>query len=71
MLSSRSSARAEIGTNGDSGDWLDLVGGDEEKRSIFGFTFANRWGVDSLARQSVCSYVLLPMAVLEGDVKVG
>ena len=71
MSSSGSSDRAEIGTNGDSGDWLDLVGGDQGKRLVFGFTFANRWGVDGLARQSVCSYVLLPTTVLEGDIEVG
>jgi hypothetical protein len=32
---------------------------------------ASRWGVNGLARQSVYSYVLLPMTVLEGDVEVG
>jgi hypothetical protein len=39
--------------------------------SIFGFTFANHWGVDGLVRQSDCSYVLLPTTVLEVDVIVG
>ena len=54
----------------DRDDGFALVG-EMVASSIFGFTFANRWGVDGLARQSVCSYVLLPTAVLEGDVEVG